>query len=215
MNRIGLSQRALNDLMSLNLVFLGLIRTRSPDRGPTASDFGLERPLVKAVARLTHGELVTAAACPFALCSFGLHARADWERLLARQVSEPAAADRWPGEAGRRRQFVAVALAMIRDLAASEAHAAALFFGMPPALRALFAATDLATLPQLAESVVGSLRARLAGHPQFWPELIAAASSDSVGRQRAIRDLGLHLTLQRALGLDGETRTGGALCRLL
>jgi hypothetical protein len=213
MNRIGLSQRAQNDLLSLNLVFLGLVRSRAGGHGRSGSEFGLDRPLLKALAKLSHGELAIAAACPFALCSFGLNNREDWEGLLARQVSEPAAADHWPGEAGRRRQFVAVALAMIRDLSATESHAAALFFGLPPMLGAMFAATDLATLPSLAERLDGSLRARLAGHPQFWPELIAAASSDSVGRQRAIRDLGLQLTLQRTLGIDGKNG-GGPLCRL-
>lgn len=208
MNRIGLSQRAMSDLMSLNLVFLDLIRARA-----AAAVFGLPRPLPVEIARLGNAELVVVADCPFALCSFGLHALEDWQGLLARQVSEPAAAGRWPGEAGRRRQFTAMALAMIRDLAATEPHAAALFFGMPPALGKLFAATDLATLPHFALQAEGSLRARLADHPRFWPELVAASRSGSSCRQRAVRDLGLQLTLQRTLGLDGGKPRAGALCR--
>jgi hypothetical protein len=213
MNRIGLSQRALNDLMSLNLVFLGLIRARAAGRGPAASPFGLPRPLPAAIARLGNAELVSVAGCPFALCSFGLHEFDDWAGLLAQQVSEPAAADGWPGAAGRGRQFAAVALAMIRDLAVTEPHAASLFFGMPPALAELFAATDLAALPRFASEAEGSLKARLADHPRFWPELVAAARSASVDRQRAIRDLGLQLTLQRALGVNGGKPRGGTLCR--
>lgn len=213
MNRIGLSERALNDLMSLNLVFLGLIRARMSGRAPGRSVFGLSRPLPEALARLSHGELATVAGCPFALCSFGLEDTDDWQGFLARQVSEPAAAARWPGEAGRRRQFSAMALAMIRDLAAAEPHAAALFFGMPAPLCELLAATDLASLPAFASKAEGRLRARLADHPRFWPELIASARSESLARQRAARDLGLHLTLQRALGIDGGRPRGQALCR--
>jgi hypothetical protein len=59
------------------------------------------------------------------------------------------------------------------------------------------------------------LRARLADHPWFWQELVAAARDGSPSRQRAIRDLGLQLTLQRVLQVDGGKPRGKALCRTL
>ncbi len=219
MNRIGLSRRALNDLMSLNLVFLGLIRARARrgarDRTRSGAPFGLGRELPGRLARLGNAELVTAAGCPFALCCFGFHAPGDWRGLLGQAVSEPPVAAGWPGDAGRRRQFTAMALGMIRELSAQEPHAATVFFGLPPGLVESFAGTDLAALPQMASQAETGLRARLADHPWFWPELVAAARAGSPSRQRAIRDLGLQLTLQRALQVDGGKPRGQALCRML
>lgn len=221
MNRIGLSRRALNDLMSLNLVFLDLVRAsarrggRDRARGGSAPPFGLFRELPGRIARLGNAELVTAASCPFALCCFGFHAPGDWRGLLGESVSEPTVAVGWPGDAGRRRQFTAMALGMIRELSAQEPHAATVFFGLSAGLVESFAGTDLAALPQMASQAEQGLRARLADHPWFWPELVAAASAGSPSRQRAIRDLGLQLTLQRALQVDGGKPRGKALCRAL
>jgi hypothetical protein len=213
MNRIGLSQRALNDLMSLNLVFLDLIRARARTRAGAARVFGLAREIAQQVTRLGNAELVTVAACPFALCCFGDEGPAEWRGQIGREVGEPLSTGAWPTDAGRRRQFAAMALGMIRELSAQEPHAAAVFFGLASSRVEPYADIDLASIPRLAERAESVLAARLADHPWFWQELVAAAQSRSPARQRAIRDLGLQLTLQRALQVDGGRPLAHALCR--
>jgi hypothetical protein len=214
MNRVGISRMALEDLWSMNQVFVALMQSHAAARpGTGAGHFGLAPGLMARLARLDAAERAGIGRCPFALCSFGFQDLELWQRLLGRKVSEPANREHWPGQASRRRQFTVMALGLVRSLAAREPHAADLFFGLPADFGAAFADFDLAQLPRLAGQAEVHLRARLGDHPRFWSELLAAASSGSAARCRAIRDLGLQLTLQRALRIEGAKPRCGVLCR--
>jgi len=214
MNRVGISRMALEDLWGMNQVFVALMQSHAAARPVRAAGpFGLSPGVVARLARLDAAERAEIGRCPFALCSFGFLDIERWKGLLGRAVSEPAAREHWPGEASRRRQFAAMALGFVRSLAAREPHAADLFFGLPTGLGAAFAEFDLAQLPRIASQAETHLRARLADHPRFWSELVASACSGSEPRRRAIRDLGLQLSLQRALRIEGAKPRFGVLCR--
>ena len=216
MYEAGISSRARDELASINRVFLDLIASGARQQGASAAPgMGLPAEGVRRITSLGDAGLDHIACCPFSLCSYGFHDLEAWHALLRKQVRDsnrrlPCALlnSSWT-------QFVIMSLGVVREMAANETHAAALFFGMPRELGVSFAQLDLAQLPLVAENAARRMHARLSRHPRFWPELVEASVSNSTERLTAARDLGLQLTLQRALLLTGCRLSNGRLFRRL
>jgi hypothetical protein len=216
MYEAGISSRAKDELASINRVFLDLIVRGAMSRGSTrVPAMGLSADVVRRIASLDDAGLENITRCPFSLCSYGFHDLEAWHALLRKQVRDSDR--RSPGALlnTAQSQFVIMSLGVVREMAANETHAAALFFGMPRELGVSFARLDLAQLPAVAESAARRMHARLARHPSFWSELIGASADGSPVRLGAARDLGLQLTLQRALLLTGCRLSNGRLYRRL
>lgn len=212
----GISRRARDELAGLNRIFVALLARKAPGRShPEDGVLGLPSACALRIGRLEQDSLAWLVSCPFALCSFGFQDVEAWHALLGRQVRDTAQTGRWTGVAKPISHFLLMALGVVRELAATEAHAAAMFFGMPPVLTDSFADVGLAQLPLLAADSSSRLHARLAGHPCFWPELLSALDSRCQTRLRAATDLGLQLTIQKALRLEGSRPRPTVLCRTL
>ncbi|MGI9263799.1 MAG: hypothetical protein ACR2QU_02645 [Gammaproteobacteria bacterium] len=174
---------------------------------------GLPVRLIRRIALLDNDSLDRIACCPFSLCSYAFHDLEAWHALLRKQVRDMDLVTPVHDGDNARIQFVIMSLAVVRELAANETHAASLFFGMPRELGTSFAKLDLAQLPFVASSAAMKMHVRLARQPRFWTELIGASAGRSPLRLGAARALGLQLTLQRALRLTGCRLGPGRLYR--
>jgi hypothetical protein len=216
MYEAGISSRARDELASINRIFLDLIvKDANPKSTAPVPAMGLSGELVNRIRSLDDAGLNQIACCPFSLCSYGFHDLEAWHALLRKQVQDSER--NLPGAPVNsvQIQFVIMSLGVVREMAANETHAAALFFGMPRELAVSFARLDLAQLPTVAEIAARRMHARLARHPRFWSELVDASLNCSSARLTAAGDLGLQLTLQRALLLTGCRLGNGRLFRRL
>lgn len=216
MYEAGISSRARDELASINRIFLDLIvKDANPKGAAPVPMMGLSGELVSRIRSLDDAGLNQIACCPFSLCSYGFHDLEAWHALLRKQVQDSER--NLPGAPVNsvQIQFVIMSLGVVREMAANETHAAALFFGMPRELAVSFARLDLAQLPTVAEIAARRMHARLARHPRFWSELVDASLNCSSARLTAAGDLGLQLTLQRALLLTGCRLSNGRLFRRL
>lgn len=217
MYEAGISSRARDELASINRIFLDLIvKDANPKGAAPVPVMGLSGELVNRIRSLDDAGLNQIACCPFSLCSYGFHDLEAWHALLRKQVQD-SERNNSPRTLvnGAQIQFVIMSLGVVREMAANETHAAALFFGMPRELAVSFARLDLAQLPTVAEIAARRMHARLARHPRFWSELVDASINCSSARLTAAGDLGLQLTLQRALLLTGCRLGNGRLFRRL
>jgi len=216
MYEAGISRRARNELASLNRIFLELLtKSAKPDSSPADCGMGLSADLLRRISVLDSDSFDHIASCPFSLCSYGFHDLEAWHALLRKQVRELDPISSVVSGNNTRMQFVIMSLTVVRELAANETHAAALFFGMPRELGESFAQLDLAQLPFVASSAITKMHVRLARNPRFWTELIGASADHSTLRLGVARALGVQLTLQRALQLTGCRLGGGRLYRRL
>jgi len=216
MYEAGISSRAKDELASINRIFLDLIvRGVAPEGSAVVPAMGLSAELVHRITSLDDAGLDHIARCPFSLCSYGFHDLEAWHALLRKQVKDSDRRSPCALLNTAQTQFVIMSLGVVREMAANETHAAALFFGMPRELGVCFARLDLAQLPLVAESAARRMHARLARHPRFWSDLVGASAGGSSIRLGVARDLGLQLTLQRALLLTGCRLSNGRLYRRL
>lgn len=212
----AISHRARGELSGINRIFLDLIvREAARNDLEDMKALGLRGDVVRRLVSIPEEGLERIADCPFALCSYGFDDLEAWQTLLRGQVRDAGCSTTSPTVGRPLLEFVVLSLGVVREMAANEAHAASLFFGMPRELAPRFAGLDIGQLPLLATGAGQRLRARLSHHPDFWSELLQACRAGPEARLGAARDLGLQLTLQRALQLTGCRLRDGRLYRRL
>lgn len=201
--------RAWSELESLNRAFLALL-CRAPARGRLHA---LGPEVLERLPRDDAGARERLAGMPFALFSFRLHETTAWHTRLDRQVREPVTGLAALAERGPAGEFALLGLGVLREMTLWEPNAARLFFGVTPDLCQRFARLEAPALPELVPQAADGLEARFARKRGFWHDMLMAAANSDDGRFRCIRDLGLQLSLQRALRVRGRRLPDGVLCR--
>lgn len=211
MEHFGIDDRTREEIRGTNRIFLSLIRRRAAETGCC---FGLGPAPARTIASLDEENLAGLSRCPFALFSLGFEQKDAWAALLARQVAEPGVAP-WQTADQETNQFLLVALGAVRGVSGRDPFLARLLFGIPENLCRPLSGLDLASLPLLAPGLKSRLRARLSACPGFWRDLLTGIcpGSEAPPGSDSIRQLGLQLTLQQALGLRGRRAADPRLCR--
>lgn len=211
MEHFGIDDRTRREITGTNRIFLSLIRTQAAD---ATSFFGLESAATREIGTLDDADLTRLSCCPFALFSLGFEQKDVWMTLLERQVAEPGVTS-WRKADQETNQFLLVALGAVRGASGRDPFLARLLYGIPEDLCRPLSRLDLAALPILAAGLKSRLRARLTGCPGFWQDLLTGicTNPDVPPEAGPIRQLGLQLTLQRALGLRGRRAADPRLCR--
>lgn len=211
MEHFGIDDRTRDEIRGTNRIFLSLIRRQA---AATGCCFGLGAAPARTIASLDDENLARLSRCPFALFSLGFEEKNAWVALLERQVAEPGVAT-WRNADQETNQFLLVALGAVRGVSGRDPFLARLLFGIPENLCRPLSKLDLAALPLLAPGLKSRLRARLTACPGFWRDLLTGiyAGVDAPPEGGAIRQLGLQLTLQRALELRGRRAADPRLCR--
>ncbi len=202
MQRIGVSGKAITDLEGVNRAFLELMTTGAPVL-PDTGCFGLAADTIYRVRmlddrcrrRVGHGQ--------FPLFSVRFHDIAAWSAVLERGVRDEVGALTWPADGGRVQQFLVMALAAIRGVAAREPVSASVLFGVPALLVADLSRIEIRALPGIAKAVTPWLRARCAAKTGWWERMIVSACQEGEGGVDNHR--GVHSSLLGALSL-GEAR---------
>ena len=205
----GLSQRALEEIAGLNHAFLGLM-TGCHHGGP-GTWLGLESETIRRLCLLDAEALDRLGRLPFALFSLHLNDRPAWDTLLERGVADVSDPAGWPDDGSRRQQFLMMALAAMRDMAATDRFSTSRLFGLPGELATAISRTDIVWLPIMAAAIKPWLRARHADRRDWWDAIITDADLDRPGV--AQRHFGVQLSLQGALGLKQARLPRGRLCR--
>ena len=202
-----ISSRALNEAAGMNRAFLSLAVAGRD----AAIRFGISGDIARRINLLEDEALLRLAAMPFSLFCIRLHDKEAWESVLDRRVRDAAIAPRWPAEGSSVQQFLIMTLGGIRDIACRDPHWATLLFGVNPALARVVPEIEIARLPALADAARPLLRARMAGHEDWWGALITAACQGAP--HRGAREFGIHRTVQQALNLRHARMPRGRLCR--
>lgn len=210
MQRMGVSDKAFRELAGVNQAFVDLL-TMEHAGEEDAERFGLGADIVRRIRLLDERCLGRIAGRPFPLFSLRFDDLAGWTAMLARGVREDAATLSWPVEGGRVQQFLVMAIAAIRAVAAREPVSASVLFGVPASLSADLARTEIRALPALAEAVSPWLQARYASMTDWWGGLILSACGapgDAAATHR-----GVHSSLVGALNLRRARVPEGRLYR--
>lgn len=210
MQRMGVSDKAFRELAGVNQAFIDLVTIENAGE-KDADRFGLGAGIVRRIRLLDAHCLERIARRPFPLFSLRFDDLASWTAVLARGVREDAAGLSWPVEGGRVQQFLVMAIAAIRAVAAREPVSASVLFGVPASLSADLARTEIRALPGVAEAVSPWLRAKCANMNDWWAGLILTACGASVDASATHR--GIHSSLVSALKLRRARLPEGRLYR--
>jgi hypothetical protein len=201
------SSRALMEVAGTNRAFLSLV-TAGPD---AAIRFGVGIDIAMRINALEERPLSGLAGMPFSLFSLRLHDLAAWQSVLDGRVRDTAATPNWSREGSLEHQFLIIALSGVRDIAGTDPGWASALYGIHPMLAPIISRIEISQLPTLADSARSWLRARMAGHDDWWGSLIVTACRGE--SHRGARELGIHKTIQTALNLRGAQLPRGRLCR--
>jgi hypothetical protein len=210
MQRTGVSDRAFRELAGVNQAFLDLLTMENAGE-EGAVQFGLGAGIVHRIRLLDERCLERIARRPFPLFSLRFDDRNSWAAVLARGVRDDAAGLSWPVDGGRVQQFLVMAIAAIRAVAAREPVSASVLFGVPASLSADLARTEIRALPAVAEAVSPWLQAKCATMSDWWSGMILFACGASTDTSATHR--GIHSSLVSALNLRRARVPEGRLYR--
>ncbi|MEM6638454.1 MAG: hypothetical protein AAF610_00990 [Pseudomonadota bacterium] len=170
----------LSDLHDMNRQFIDLVVSDEP----FADRAGLDRCAQQALQGLSERELERLATCPYSLFDIAFADAGVWQQIDASQLTPLSTPD--PGAA-----LALTVLIYARQLCQQHDDVARLFLGMTDTVVRLLATRDLPALTACAFAAEPPLKAKLAGHPHFWSDLLDFVRDGTRERQLAAHTLGV------------------------
>jgi hypothetical protein len=180
--------------LEANIGFVERLAARVATLGEGANErvtpavFGLPLDAARRVLRLLEPERRRLASTHFALFDLRFGDAVFWAAAL-----RPPSAAVELRVAGDTTRWVRSVVVLAWHLAQRGDLAAALTFGMTPAVHSLWATMRLSALDAVAVAAESVLQARWAGHPRLWTQLLAAVEHNDATALAAVRHLGWQL----------------------
>lgn len=170
--------RFFQDMADLNREFLTLLTGQGQTRGEAL--LGLKPAWVEMLCALSDDQLASIARTPCLLACFGVRLNTIGETPSVFQSSDPV----WCESV---RMFSVALMSFLRTTLQQDSLHAALCLGREHDSPVSLADVPLGGINGRAAQAAGTLRARLAEAPFFWPDLIRAARSEDTEFRRLSR----------------------------